>query len=399
MPDVAASPRATAGSPPTGPRPLPRTPRAAVVALLCAAGLAVAPLPAAALPAALPAAAQPGTDCVQPSRAVAREVPPAQQLLAFERAWDLSRGRGIAVAVVDTGVDAAVPQLAGRVAAGPSLVPGSGPSDTDCAGHGTFLAGLVAAGRLPEWGFAGVAPEAEVIPVRYRDGRERGFTASAGAALRAAMDAGARVVLFGAPLPLGDAALVEAVADAERQDVLVVTPGFTLPTGAVAPATLPDVLLSATELERTASSGPSTSGPHELAAPTAGVTSISRSSGGAVQGSGPEMAAAYTAGTAALVWSYRPRLTAAQVKQRLVETALPPTESTSPRVLDPLGAVADVLTAAEGGQPDREAVAGPRPPADDGTTTRALLFTGVGLVLVLAGGVGAATLRARRRRA
>lgn len=360
------------------------------VGLACAAGLVLAPVPA---------SGQPAAGCARPSEAASAEVPPAQQQLAFERAWDLSRGFGVVVAVLDTGVDAGVPQLAGRVTAGPNLVPDGQAADTDCASHGTFLAGLVAAAPAPGSGFVGVAPEAQVLSVRYRDGRERGFTGSVGAALRAAVDVGAEVVLLGAPMDLAAPGLLDALAAAADRDVLVVTPGFELPFDTDPLTVLPVNVVSVTAVGPVPDGALAVSGPFELAAPAVSVTSVSRVSGGAVLGSGLEMAAAYAAGTAALVRSYRPQLTAVQIKQRLLATAVPATESTAPRVLDPLGAVANVLAAPGAAAPaDRTPVEGRQPPVDDGTTTRAMLFVAVTLALTLAGGIGAATLRARRRR-
>lgn len=377
---------------PAPPRPpAGRGARSAAVCLVGALGLVV-------LPATATAGVQPAPQCVVPSQSRSPDVPPAQAQLAFERAWELTRGAGVLVAVVDTGVDGTIPQLAGRLAAGPNLIDGERP-DTDCAGHGTFLAGIVAAAPAVGSGFAGVAPEAGLVAVRSRDGRERGRTAAPGPALRAAVDAGASVVLLGSPLPHGDAGVDDAVRYAADRDVLVVTPGFTVAQGVTPPDGVPDALVSVTALGPLPSSTRQTTGPFELAAPANDVTSVSRVSGGLVRGSGVEMAAAYVAGTAALVRSYGPGLTAAQVKRRLIDTAVLPLEQGGPRVLDPLGAVSTVLTDPPAADPlDRTPLAGVPLPVDDGSRARGLLLAAVGTVLALVCAVAAATLRARRRR-
>ncbi|GAA2054927.1 type VII secretion-associated serine protease mycosin [Williamsia deligens] len=84
------------------------------------------------------------------------------QMLNIEKAWTFSRGAGQRVAVIDTGVFRS-PRL--------SVTPGgdyvsSGDGTGDCDGHGTQVAGLIAAKQSPDDGFAGVAPDASVIAIR-----------------------------------------------------------------------------------------------------------------------------------------------------------------------------------------------------------------------------------------
>lgn len=102
-------------------------------------------------------------------------------------------GRGVLVAVVDSGVDATHPDLAGRVRIGPDLVDGRG-AGKDPNGHGTHLAGLIVAARGNGIGIAGAAPGAEVLSVRVLDDERAGTTAGAARGIDAAVAAGARVV-------------------------------------------------------------------------------------------------------------------------------------------------------------------------------------------------------------
>jgi membrane-anchored mycosin MYCP len=88
--------------------------------------------------------------------------PASLQMLDIDRAWQFSRGAGQRVAVIDTGVFRH-PRL--------SVVPGgdyvsSGDGTRDCDGHGTQVAGLIAAKQSPDDGFAGVAPDATIIAIR-----------------------------------------------------------------------------------------------------------------------------------------------------------------------------------------------------------------------------------------
>jgi subtilisin family serine protease len=82
-----------------------------------------------------------------------------------DKAWTKSKGAGIIVAVVDTGVDLSHPDLQGRIFGGIDLVdPGTAPDDEQ--GHGTFMAGLIAADTGNADGVASVAPLAKIMPVR-----------------------------------------------------------------------------------------------------------------------------------------------------------------------------------------------------------------------------------------
>ncbi|MGF6889162.1 membrane-anchored mycosin MYCP [Nocardia sp. GAS34] len=103
--------------------------------------------------------------CAEPtlSGAPPREAPIAQRVLDLPDAWQVSRGAGQKVAVIDTGVNPH-PRL-------PDLQPGgdyvSGTDGTvDCDGHGTLVAGIIAARQGPDDGFAGVAPDARILTIR-----------------------------------------------------------------------------------------------------------------------------------------------------------------------------------------------------------------------------------------
>ncbi|MCX5139114.1 MULTISPECIES: type VII secretion-associated serine protease mycosin [unclassified Streptomyces] len=90
--------------------------------------------------------------------------------LHTDRAWQTTRGKGITVAVVDTGVDGTVPDLVGQVLPGKDLIGfGAGRGDRSWARHGTAMAGIIAGrghGTGREAGVIGIAPEARILPVR-----------------------------------------------------------------------------------------------------------------------------------------------------------------------------------------------------------------------------------------
>lgn len=86
----------------------------------------------------------------------------AQQMLNLPGAWRYSRGEGQTVAVIDTGVQPG-PQLPEVTGGGDFL--GSGDGLSDCDGHGTLVAGIIAGQPAPD-GFSGVAPAARLISIR-----------------------------------------------------------------------------------------------------------------------------------------------------------------------------------------------------------------------------------------
>jgi hypothetical protein len=85
-------------------------------------------------------------------------------------AWRVSQGRGVTVAVIDSGVDPTVSDLAGRVTSGPDLTSAGTPfSNPNWGMHGTWMASLIAGhghGRAGADGILGVAPQARVLSIR-----------------------------------------------------------------------------------------------------------------------------------------------------------------------------------------------------------------------------------------
>ncbi|MFI1711372.1 type VII secretion-associated serine protease mycosin [Streptomyces griseoruber] len=87
-----------------------------------------------------------------------------------EEMWKVSTGRGITVAVIDSGVDETLPDLKGQVLDGKDYSNQSGDEHTDIANHGTGIAGLIAAtgARGTSDGSYGLAPGAKILPIRMR---------------------------------------------------------------------------------------------------------------------------------------------------------------------------------------------------------------------------------------
>lgn len=105
---------------------------------------------------------------VTPSWAARDELMAGQwglKIIGAEPAWTVTEGQGVVVAVVDTGVDLKHPDLVGRLLPGKDFVD-EDDDPTDEHGHGTLVAGIIAANRGNGIGVAGVAPKASILPVR-----------------------------------------------------------------------------------------------------------------------------------------------------------------------------------------------------------------------------------------
>ena len=122
-------------------------------------------------------------------------------------------GAGAIVAVIDSGVDATHPELAGRVIAGPDLVDGDD-DPSDPTGHGTHVAGLIAAGYANGVGGAGVAPGARILAVRVLDRHNRGTAANVASGIDAAVQGGAHVINLSLNLRPDDGDALAAVRTA-----------------------------------------------------------------------------------------------------------------------------------------------------------------------------------------
>ncbi|MCB5909031.1 S8 family serine peptidase [Streptomyces pinistramenti] len=293
-----------------------------------------------------------GTKCVKHSSRTAEATPWPQKLIGIERAHPLSEGSGVAVGVVDGGLDGGVPALAGRVSG----------AHTDCSGHGTFLAGVVAASHTPGVGFEGVAPRARVIgaTVKAEGYGDDADPDSVAAGIRSTVDHGAQVVLVGTGAVRSSDALKSAVAYAQEKNAVVVAGATGSSSRKVAyPAAYPKVVsVAAVDVEgaplgtggstgRAVADGGATARV-DLTAPGDRVLSVGPG-GGHFTGSGDAVAAAFVAGTAALVRARDPHLSSDAVRERLRATAVRsagavPDPVTGYGTVDPEGAVAALPT-------------------------------------------------------
>ncbi|TWH67006.1 type VII secretion-associated serine protease mycosin [Micromonospora olivasterospora] len=325
------------GRPPTGRRFTGRALLGATVVAVSVAGSvpppvhAAAPRPADRAPvAAAPAlSALPASWWAAPVDTTARadEIRDEQWQLDELRAataWQHSTGRGVTVAVIDSGVDGSHPDLAGQVLPGIDLVGGG--EGADPVGHGTTVAGLIAGRRDDKRGVVGLAPDARILPVRVLDDENRYDDAIIVAkGVRWAVDNGARVINLSLGGSGDSPALAAALDYAFARDVVVVACTGNLATSSDArvwyPAREPGVIAVA-GLERASDDlwlGSVTGRATVLTAPATGL--VGARPGGYWRVQGTSFASPLVAATAALVRARWPQLSAGEVVNRLISTA------------------------------------------------------------------------------
>jgi type VII secretion-associated serine protease mycosin len=264
----------------------------------------------------------------------------ALDALHTQEAWLTTKGNGITVAVLDTGVDATHPDLAGNVLTGKDMVGfGAQRGDRAWARHGTAMAGIIAGhghGTDDTDGVVGVAPEAKILPVRVilEDGdpartKARNIRGNALAdGIRWATDHGADVI----NLSLGDdsdsahpeAAEDEAVQYALKKGAVVVASagnGGEKGDHISYPAAYPGVI-AATAVDRyvTHASFSTRRWYATVSAPGVDVV-IADPDRKYYEGWGTSAASAFVSGAVALIKAAHPGLTPAQIKQLLEKTA------------------------------------------------------------------------------
>ncbi|MEU1852891.1 type VII secretion-associated serine protease mycosin [Streptomyces sp. NPDC019990] len=251
------------------------------------------------------------------------------EAFAAEDVWAVSQGEGVTVAVVDSGVDARHPDLAGQVLKGKDFT-GGGNAQEDLMGHGTHMASIIAAhGHGPgnASGMMGLAPKAKILPLRaLQTEKDPMHDETWAAAVRYAVDRGADVINMsfgndgGKTLSDGRA----AIAYAQAHDVVVVAGSGN--DGSIAvdePAALPGVIaVGAHDKDGNLWEGSNTGEDLDLVAP--GVEILAADMDRPQQyalSNGTSDATAYVSAAAALVRSKYPDLTAGQVINRLLKSA------------------------------------------------------------------------------
>ena len=353
-----------------------------------------------------PAPSQQCPDSNQVSSKVG-SVPWAQRALDWSTVWPLTEGRGVTVAVVDSGVDAS-PQLAGKVKA--IDLTSTGFQDCSGEGHGTAIAGIIAA-RVQAQGnpFEGVAPEAKILSVKVNS-QQTGSVAILAEGIRDAALEGAQVINVSITTSGNAPELASAVAFALKHGSVIVAAGGNDEgqencRGPCYPASYPGVLSVGAVAQNGSLVSFSNQRSHvAVTAPGVGITSTAPGGYSVNNLSGTSFATAFVSGVVALVRSRYPSLTVPQVVKRIRETADGSTgPGTGDGLVNPLQAVSALLPSAAAQSPSPtprpQPVAVDRaPPPDVDAQRTALEVAAIALGLAGLVAVGAVVIREGRRR-
>ncbi|MFK0194701.1 S8 family serine peptidase [Kitasatospora sp. NPDC090308] len=243
----------------------------------------------------------------------------------LDKVWSVSKGDGVIVAVIDTGVKANHPDLSG------SLLPGYDPGGQGreikpTTEHGTGMASLIAGhGHGNGEGVTGLAPGAKILPIFHGDG------GAMPQGIKWAVDHGAKVINISQVTDLVEQdSFTDAVAYALQHKVLIVA-GTGNDGGPVRPpANVPGVL-AVGAVDKNQRIWPQSNYGPEVMLTAPGVDIVMAGSGGSgsctsqyCMADGTSDSTAYVSAAAALVFAKYPDLTPGQVANRLVKTAAAP---------------------------------------------------------------------------
>jgi type VII secretion-associated serine protease mycosin len=367
-----------------------------------------------------PRAAQPldgDGQCTFPAPAV-KQTPWSLQRVLLNQLWQSTRGAHVTVAVIDSGVDNKNPQLASAVKVDTSadLIDAKSHGTVDPVGHGTEVAGIIAARPSPSTGFVGLAPEATVISIRQAGEDGTGTIPNLVTALHKAVQAGAKVINISQDTPRGTPQLAHAVAAAVRADIVIVASagndGSDGKSRTTFPGGYPGVLaVGASDRNNERASFSQAGDFVGVAAP--GVDMLSTvPGGGQCVDNGTSFAAPYVAGVAVLLRAKHPKWTAkqviAQIEQTAQRTSLGHNSLVGWGVVDPVRALTDDEKPIESPTPDPGVLKGQDrvvpaaltfgdPARQRQKRTAAYVVSGMAVALLLITGTTVA-LRDRRRR-
>ncbi|WJV51258.1 type VII secretion-associated serine protease mycosin [Streptomyces flavofungini] len=353
-----------------------------------------------------------------------------------EKMWQTSTGKGVTVAVIDSGVNDELADLQGQVLPGKDEAPEPpGDEHTDYDGHGSTMAMLIAGTGRGNGGKGsrGLAPGAKILPIRTPDPYVNPFSVPArlSKAIRYAADSGARIINISLDSGMNPPELTRAVKYALDKGALIFAGTGNGGNSDVAyPAKIPGVVAVGAVGRNLRKTQESQFGPQvDIAAPGDEIYTTCPTGKGVCKGHGTSNATALASASAALIWSKHPDWTNNQVLRVMLNTIGGPSDGAKrndsigygivrPRVAlqnpgDP--GPADVYplpdlkqatpespapSRSEAATPDSErasaAAPGTTEAGGDGTGVTTWIVTGVGAAALIGGAVAALAVRKRR---
>lgn len=235
--------------------------------------------------------------------------------------WALGRGAGVVVAVIDSGVDLSHPDLI------PNLLPngynfGDGnPNPQDILGHGTKVAGIIAARQNNGIGVSGLAPEAKILPIKINVGSQQDFSSDQLAnAITYAVAQNSKIINISLTVRQPTQTVRDAIQSALDKGVIIVAAAGNYEGGIVAfPATMPGVFaVAATDYTGQLASFSNYGSEILVAAPGANIVSTALG-GSFVSDNGTSFAAPIVTATIADMLSVNPALAGNLVARQLRE--------------------------------------------------------------------------------
>ena len=250
--------------------------------------------------------------------------------------WPLSTGAGVTVAILDTGVNASLPELSGVVLKGADTTGEKGDGrkdlDEDEAGHGSGLSGLIAGQGGGTTGYVGIAPGAKILPVHVtsRLGDSTGYYEAIATGIRFAVQHHAKVINISQGITSAamsdhcESGIQDAIADAIEHDVVVVASSGNEGNTTNWPE-LPGScagVLAVGAIDESLRPWQGTQRQPYVAVGAPGVGGVLGKHGQYYpHASGTSISAALVSGAIALIRSHNPEMTSRTVVQRLMATA------------------------------------------------------------------------------
>ncbi|WEN43590.1 Thermitase [Thauera sp. GDN1] len=240
--------------------------------------------------------------------------------IGVSSAWDVSTGRGATIAILDSGVDASHPDLAGKLVSGWNCYDNNS-NTADVYGHGTAVAGTAAAATNNALGVAALAGEAMIMPMRITNLSGYGSWSAAAQCLTWAADRGANVANISFGGVSGSSTVQSAAQYLKNKGGLTVVAAGNSSGEELIAASSTMISVSATDSNDVKASWSSYGKYVDIAAPGTYIWTTTR--GGSYQKwQGTSFASPVVAGVVALMKAANPALGAADLEKVLFSTVV-----------------------------------------------------------------------------